>query len=115
MASVFICAWKQKAGFVQEPESKSKMQEGRWVVTHKCHLSLGLISLTSSSKWTLQEAFQQSNSIQQLSFSLQTCLFTFLKQSQGIKAFGLLFSSCNDPGGAESGAGGFFPQTPHHL
>lgn len=46
------CAWKQKAGLLEEPESSSKMREGRWIVTHQCYLSLSLISLFSSSKWT---------------------------------------------------------------
>lgn len=95
------CAWKQKAGLLQEPENNSKTREGRWVVTHQCHLSLGLMSLISSRKCTLQEAFWQSNSIQQLSLSLQPYFFTFLEQSQGIMALGLLLFGCHEPGGAE--------------
>lgn len=91
------CAWKQKAGLLQEPENNAKMREGSWAVTHQCHQSLGLISLISFSKWTLQEAFWQSNSVQQLSLSLQPYVFTFLEQSQGLMAFGLLLSGCDEP------------------
>lgn len=91
------CAGKQKAGLLQEPENNAKVREGRWAVTHQCHQSLGLISLISFSKWTLQEAFWQSNSVQQLSLSLQPYVFTFLEQSQGLMAFGLLLSGCDEP------------------
>lgn len=46
------CAWKQKAGVLEEPESSSKMRGVRCIVTHQEYLSLSLISLVYSNKWT---------------------------------------------------------------